>query len=88
MHTSCRCQDGSARRLLSVADEHGVDSEDGREIGLKLSQQEIANMIGASRVAVNKQLQLWRKEGIVSLKRQQITILDRSALEREYALSP
>ena len=77
-----------ARRLLSVADEHGVDSEDGREIGLKLSQQEIANMIGASRVAVNKQLQLWRKEGIVSLKRQQITILDRSALEREYALSP
>ena len=76
-----------ARRLLLIADEHGRDADDGREIGLRLSQQELANMIGASRVAVNKQLQAWRQRGIVNVNRQRISILDPETLEREFTLS-
>ena len=45
-------------------------------------------MIGASRVAVNKQLQQWRKQNIVDVNRQRVTILKPSALEREFSLSP
>ncbi|MCY3559004.1 MAG: Crp/Fnr family transcriptional regulator [Chloroflexi bacterium] len=77
-----------ARRLLAIANEHGEPTEDGVDIGLRVSQQELANMIGASRVAVNKQLQQWRKQRIVDVNRQRVTIVNRSALEREYSLSP
>lgn len=76
-----------ARRLLTIAEEHGVDTEEGIDIGLRVSQQELANMIGASRVAVNKQLQTWRRDNIVDVNRQRVTILDEAALAREYSLS-
>ena len=76
-----------ARRLLTIADEHGEKTDEGVDIGLRVSQQELANMIGASRVAVNKQLQQWRKQQIVDVNRQRVTILDTQALEREYSLS-
>ncbi len=76
-----------ARRLLTIAEEHGVQTDEGTDIGLRVSQQELANMIGASRVAVNKQLQTWRRDNIVDVNRQRVTILDEEALAREYALS-
>ena len=77
-----------ARRLMLIADEHGNDTERGRDIGLRVSQQELANMIGASRVAVNKQLQAWRQRGIVDVTRQRVVILKPAALQREFTLSP
>ena len=79
-----------ARRLLILAREHGIPSEDsdGIEIGLKVSQQDLASMIGASRVAVNKQLQAWRQEDIVDVRRQRVTILKPERLEVHFALSP
>ena len=77
-----------ARRLLLIAHEHGVRTERGTELGLRVSQQELANMIGASRVAVNKQLQAWRQQSIVDVNRQRVTILDEASLEREFTLSP
>ena len=77
-----------ARRLMLIADEHGNDTERGRDIGLRVSQQELANMIGASRVAVNKQLQAWRQRGIVDVTRQRVVILKPAMLEREFTLSP
>lgn len=77
-----------ARRLLLIANEHGIRTEHGTELGLRVSQQELANMIGASRVAVNKQLQAWRQQNIVDVNRQRVTILNEAALEREFTLSP
>ena len=77
-----------ARRLLLIAAEHGRDTEQGRDIGLRASQQELANMIGASRVAVNKQLQAWRQRGSLDVARQRVVILEPAALEREITLSP
>ena len=77
-----------ARRLLLLVRDHGVPVENGVEIGLKVSQQDLASMIGASRVAVNKQLQAWRQEGIVEVRRQRVTILDAEALEAHFTVSP
>lgn len=74
-----------ARRLLMLADEHGIPTAEGTEIGLRVSQQDLASMIGASRVAVNKQLQAWRGQGIVDVRRQRVTILKPAELEKEYA---
>ena len=78
-----------ARRLLLLAREHGIEGEHGGiEIGLRVSQQDLASMIGASRVAVNKQLQAWRHEDIVDVRRQRVTILKPELLERHFTLSP
>jgi CRP/FNR family transcriptional regulator/CRP/FNR family cyclic AMP-dependent transcriptional regulator len=78
-----------ARRLLILAREHGIEGEHGGvEIGLRVSQQDLASMIGASRVAVNKQLQVWRHEDIVDVRRQRVTILKPEMLERHFTLSP
>ena len=77
-----------ARRLLILADEHGIPTDEGTEIGLRVSQQDLASMIGASRVAVNKQLQAWRQAGIVDVRRQRVTILRPEALQEQFTLSP
>ena len=77
-----------ARRLLLLSREHGVPVEQGTEIALRVSQQDLASMIGASRVAVNKQLQAWRQDGVVEVRRQRVTILKPEALEQHFALAP
>ena len=77
-----------ARRLLILAREHGIPAEQGVEIGLRISQQDLASMIGASRVAVNKQLQNWRQLGIVDVRRQRVTILRPDMLEKQFVLGP
>jgi CRP/FNR family transcriptional regulator/CRP/FNR family cyclic AMP-dependent transcriptional regulator len=78
-----------ARRLLILAREHGIPGEEeGVEIGLRISQQDLASMIGASRVAVNKQLQTWRQKGVVDVRRQRVTILKPEVLEKQFSLSP
>jgi CRP/FNR family transcriptional regulator/CRP/FNR family cyclic AMP-dependent transcriptional regulator len=77
-----------ARRLLILARDHGIVTDQGVEIGLKVSQQDLASMIGASRVAVNKQLQAWRQGGIVDVRRQRVTIIKPEKLEEQFSLTP
>ena len=54
------------RPLLRLAWEHGEPAGRGRRIALKLSQQELGNLIAATRESVNKQLRLWETEGLIS----------------------
>lgn len=48
---------------------------------VRISQEELARHIGASRVSVNQHLQTWRARGWVELRRGRIAVLDREALE-------
>lgn len=70
-----------AKRLLYLADHHGEPTAGDRKT-VRISQQLLANMIGASREAVNIQLAAWKEEGVISLRRGWITILDRVRLDR------
>ena len=54
---------------------------DGATVELKLSQQELAEMTGTSRVSVNKQLKSWEEEGLVSTRRGTVTIHNADALD-------
>ncbi len=71
-----------ARRLEALAIGHGRRTATGTEVGLRLSQSELANMLGVSREAINKQLAVWSQEGIVELRRGRIVILDPARLSR------
>jgi CRP-like cAMP-binding protein len=63
-----------AKRLLELAESHGVDTPEGRRIELTLSQAEIGSMVGATRESVNQCLRRFQDAGLISLGRQRITV--------------
>lgn len=71
----------TAAVLLELAEHHGVDAGHS-EIGLRLTQAELASCCVASRVMVNKVLGTLRDEGLIKLEGQAITILDADGLRR------
>jgi DNA-directed RNA polymerase specialized sigma subunit len=63
---------------------HGeIDGNEAR-LGRRFSQTELAQMLGVSREAINKQLSAWSHKGIVSTEDGGLTILDLATL-REHA---
>lgn len=64
-----------AHRLLTLAEEFG-DS-------IPSSQEQLAGFVSASRESVNRQLQDWKRQKIVSLHRGGLIILDHARLEHE-----
>lgn len=71
-----------ARLLLKLAATQGSATPTGVRINQKLSQQEIGNLVAASRESVNKQLRLWRTEGLLTIKQGYITLLQPVALSQ------
>jgi CRP/FNR family transcriptional regulator/CRP/FNR family cyclic AMP-dependent transcriptional regulator len=64
-----------AKRLLDLADKHGRKTEQGVEIDLKLTQQDLAAMVGATRESINKHLGWMRDRNMILLDRQRIILL-------------
>jgi CRP/FNR family transcriptional regulator/CRP/FNR family cyclic AMP-dependent transcriptional regulator len=76
-----------ARTLLRLAEEHGHRVDDGILIDLSLTQTDLAEMTGATRVSINKALGRFRKEGWVKTKGRRLTITDRDALDNLILIS-
>jgi CRP/FNR family transcriptional regulator, cyclic AMP receptor protein len=70
------------KKLLELADSHGQPTEGGVQIALPLTQQELAEMIGATRVAVNQALSWFRSQGVLTTDRRGITLLQPEKLRR------
>lgn len=68
-----------AMTLVRLA--HGAPPSDGGGVMLRITQQELAGMVGAARESVNKQLHVWQKEGVLRLGKRLIEIDDVDALE-------
>lgn len=69
-----------AKRLLDLSLSHGVEEGSGIRIGLTLTQTDVAQMLGVTREAVNKQIQTLVRGGLISMERGTITILARPKL--------
>jgi CRP-like cAMP-binding protein len=69
-----------AKKLLSLA-EDGERHAQGITLRHKLSQREIANLVGFTRESVNKQLAAWQKDHLVSIVDGSITILDEDRMQ-------
>jgi CRP/FNR family transcriptional regulator, cyclic AMP receptor protein len=61
-----------ARRLCMLADDFGSE--------VHISQEELGVYVGAARESVNRQLQEWRRAGIIELRRGRISLLDMDRL--------
>ncbi len=54
-----------ARLLLKLAEDYGRTVPEGTRIDMKLSQRDLSTLVASSRESVNKQLRIWREDGVV-----------------------
>ena len=63
-----------ARTLLRLANQTGRKTPEGVLIDMPLTRKDLAEMIGATLFTVSRLLKKWEQEGLVSSKRESITI--------------
>ena len=71
-----------AKTLLALAAEHGSQVPEGLRIDVRLSQSELAGLVGSTRESVNRCLNAYADRGMVVLDRDAITILKPDELRR------
>jgi CRP/FNR family cyclic AMP-dependent transcriptional regulator len=72
-----------AKKILDLGDTYGTGEGGQIRIGVKVTQKELASMIGATRESINKQFKAMRDQGIVRICDGTIEILNREMLVRE-----
>src|SRR3984957_2698684 len=70
-----------ARGLLRLAATFGKPEKEGLRLDIKLSQQQIGNLIGISRESINKCLVDWSRAGYLTVSKGFITSTDMEAVE-------
>lgn len=71
-----------SRLLLRLLEQHAKKTVKGECINIKLSQQELANLIGATREMTSSVLNSFKREGLIEIEHKYIYILNRKKLER------
>jgi len=74
--------------LVELLEQHGRPAGKEWEIGLRLSHQEFANLIGATRESVTATLGQLQREGLIAIRRRMIAVVDRPRLTAEAAGVP
>lgn len=69
-----------ANVLVTLAGRHGQKNGGALRIPVRLSQQDLGSMAGATRESVNKQLRAWSDTGVVRLEKGCLVIVDLNAL--------
>jgi CRP-like cAMP-binding protein len=70
-----------AMALLRLAGNAPQAGTSAGSVALRITQQELAGMVGAARESVNKQLHVWQKDGVLRLGKRMIEIADLGALQ-------
>ncbi|MEM6498199.1 MAG: Crp/Fnr family transcriptional regulator [Pseudomonadota bacterium] len=70
-----------ARMLVHLSNDYGVDSAEGIQLSINLTQGELARWTQMSRESLNKTLNRWADEGLLAQSRGKITVKDRDRLE-------
>lgn len=76
-----------ARTLINLAKDHGRSVDEGMLIDITLTQTDLAEMTGATRVSINKTLSRFRSARWVQIQGRHLILLDIPALERLIQMS-
>ena len=71
-----------AKKLIELGREFGIKDDTAIKISLRLTQQDIAELIGTTRESINKELKTLRDKGIISTEGGFIQIVDLERLKR------
>jgi CRP/FNR family cyclic AMP-dependent transcriptional regulator len=77
-----------ARKLLTLTRSHGKEVDGGTRIEQRLPQQQLGDLVGATRESVNKQMRAWLEVGAIRVERGFITVLDAAALAATARFTP
>jgi len=69
-----------AKQLLLLARSYGIAQGDEIRIGLQLAQEDLAQLLGASRQRVNQELKGFERDGIVRVEPARLIVLSRDRL--------
>lgn len=71
-----------AKKLLELSETHGVATTQGVRIELRLTQQELASMVGASRESVNKVMGYFTDKRYIMTDKHKITLMKLADLRK------
>jgi CRP-like cAMP-binding protein len=77
-----------AKKILDLGDTFGIREGGKVRIGVKITQKDLASMIGATRESINKQLKTLRDQGLVRISGGTIEILNRERLVQKARIFP
>ena len=69
-----------AKQILLLARSYGVQQGDEIRVGLQLAQEDIAQLLGASRQRVNQELKGFEREGAVRIEPTRLVVLSKDKL--------
>ena len=69
-----------AKQILLLARSYGVVHDQEIRVGLQLAQEDIAQMLGASRQRVNQELKGFEREGAVRIEPTRLVVLSKDKL--------
>lgn len=69
-----------AALLLELGAEYGVECEDGLQIGLKITHQEMANLIGSTRETISLTLAQFKKKSLLDLNGRTVVLKNQEGL--------
>lgn len=70
-----------AALLLELSDEYGVEADGGMQIGLKITHQEMANLIGSTRETISLTLAQFKKKSLINMNGRTVIVLDHDGLK-------
>lgn len=68
--------------LMALAEKHGVRDSQGIIVNVKLSQQELANLIGTARETTSALLNEFKRLGLIDIQSRRIKVLDQWQLKK------
>ncbi|MCB9556652.1 MAG: Crp/Fnr family transcriptional regulator [Deltaproteobacteria bacterium] len=69
-----------AELLLDLCSDYGVDDERGTLVAVKITHQEMANMIGSTRETVSLTLSQFKQNGLITTDGRQVIVTDQEGL--------
>ncbi|MFD0696845.1 Crp/Fnr family transcriptional regulator [Paenibacillus sp. GCM10027628] len=71
------------KTIIRLSEQHGISTAEGLVINVKLTHQQLANMVGTVRESVTKVLQELLDEGAIQIDKKMITLKNIDAIKRE-----
>jgi CRP/FNR family transcriptional regulator, cyclic AMP receptor protein len=69
-----------AELLLKLGSEHGIENKRGLVLGVKITHQEMANLIGSTRETVSLTLSQFKRKGYIETEGRKVILADREGL--------
>jgi CRP/FNR family transcriptional regulator, cyclic AMP receptor protein len=66
---------------LELGQQHGIEESRGVILGLKITHQEMANLIGSTRETVSLTLSQFKKKGLIQSEGRRVILADREGLK-------